>query len=189
MGWPLIWTSCWLQDFELPHTVDSRSAGARSPACLHNWSIFLRTAFAGSGLLLYSFKDRSHFSSSKSPFSCLPAPPPLSNTLDSPSPLSKEKRYLDLEDPSPSQKCKNPKSVTKGPLCSKAFTSHKKHIKEVRGRKPERAAKLRRALTCNNSMLQNRNDMRSLHGYNTLYLWKAQLPEEGHWCPLLIMPC
>jgi hypothetical protein len=44
-----------------------------------------------------------------------------------------------------SQKCKNPKSLTKGQrnkLCSKTFTSHKKHMKEVRGRKPERAASL-----------------------------------------------
>ncbi len=41
------------------------------------------------------------------------------------------------EDPSLSQKCKHPKWVTKGQrnkLCFRALTSHKKHMKERKGK-------------------------------------------------------
>jgi len=71
-----------------------------------------------------------------------------------------------------------PKVADKGAKEQIMFQSfHQSQEAYERSKRTEtwKSSKLRRALTCNNSILQNRNDMRSLHSYNTLYLWKAQL--------------
>jgi hypothetical protein len=47
-------------------------------------------------------------------------------------------------------------------LCSKASTSHKKHIKKKGGGKPKKTNKPKKTYTYNDAMLQNKNDMYSL---------------------------